>query len=895
MLRSEGREHASCSMCFQAEPCYRCKDCLGRALYCSGCILATHSLHPLHAIQMWNGNFFESTSLKALGLRVQLGHKPGDPCYNPDRSFDDTFVIIDTAGIHTIALDFCGCEHAPSQFQQLLRFSWFPATTSRPRTAATFRLLEQFHLLSLESKISAYEFYTALSRLVDNTGLVGLKDRYESFLRITREWRHLKMLKRMGQAYDSHGVQATREGECAVLCPACPHPGKNIPLNFSEIREDKRWIHAQFVAIDANFRLKRKKVSKDSVDPSLSKGWAYFVEETAYKDYLSNRSNIPQEKSTCSSHLAVNRADILRNHGLAATGVGTVDCARHNMKLPSSVGDLQKGEKYCNMDYVFVAAMRHLHSPILNVSYDIACQWSKRFWDRMATFPPHLQLDTKTHVTFFVPKFHLPAHIQACQTRFSFNFIPGVGRTDGEAPERGWANINPAASSTKEMGPGSRRDILDDHFGHWNWKKVTNLRNSLREKLRHSIPKRAELQDALEQLEESITADHASKLAEWRQQVSEWEDDRSRPNPYEHKGGTLTMAAVRLELAKEDASDLLQGIKANVHEDCSMSVFISIGLELEELQRRLKRDKAEKGLHATDTQETRLIERSSSLQRRIDGWVKLQQLLLPMITAERTKQVAEMDSMASPPELFDLMLPSKVIANLPCDEKTLRIEWRLRLAQAHDALNSLRSNLRAQSYIFKFKDQNLRGQGANTRAQNTLKAIKARIDTAANKYNEARSALENLAPPLNETSWSSTLHPLLARDIRGMSDLLWGETEGTRKISWIWSMCGAVYDSTDEAGALEDIRIEWCKARARANRWAEEVELLLEEMRRTIAFFEWEAARWNTQAAEFSCNDPLVLEGYHAYALRQASLRHALAASCRTSWSDMIASAAPLV
>ncbi|KAF8432398.1 hypothetical protein L210DRAFT_3413666 [Boletus edulis BED1] len=97
------------------------------------------------------------------------------------------------------------------------------------------------------------------------------------------------------------------------------------------------------------------------------------------------------------------------------------------------------------------------------------------------------------------------------------------------------------------------------------------------------------------------------------------------------------------------------------------------------------------------------------------------------------------------------------------------------------------------------------------------------------------------------------------------------------------------------ANTALDIRIEWCKARARANRWAEEVELLLEEMRRTIAFFEWEAARWNTQAAEFSCNDPLVLEGYHAYALRQASLRHALAASCRTSWSDMIASAAPLV
>jgi hypothetical protein len=39
-------------------------------------------------------------------------------------------------------------------------------------------------------------------------------------------------------------------------------------------------------------------------------------------------------------------ADTKASRGLAATGVGTVDCARHNMKRPNGVGDLQKGEKY---------------------------------------------------------------------------------------------------------------------------------------------------------------------------------------------------------------------------------------------------------------------------------------------------------------------------------------------------------------------------------------------------------------------------------------------------------------------------------------------------------------------------------------------------------------------
>jgi hypothetical protein len=80
---------------------------------------------------------------------------------------------------------------------------------------------------------------------------------------------------------------------------------------------------------------------------------------------------------------------------------------------------------------------------------------------------------------FFVPKFHIAAHIATCQTNFSFNWTPGVGRTDGEAPERGWSDINRIAASTKEMGPGSRREVLDDHFGDWNWKKVTAFGTSL--------------------------------------------------------------------------------------------------------------------------------------------------------------------------------------------------------------------------------------------------------------------------------------------------------------------------------------------------------------------------------------------------------------------------------
>ncbi|KAG2128890.1 uncharacterized protein EDB93DRAFT_1095797 [Suillus bovinus] len=142
--------------------------------------------------------------------------------------------------------------------------SLVPSTTSDPKTAATFCILEQYHLLSFESKMSAYEFYHALNQMSDNTGLLHVKDQYESFMWMICEWRHLKILKCSGQGHDPKGVDVTTQGECAVLCPACPHPGKNLSANWKDALQC--WLYGLFLAIDANFQLKHKVVSNDSVD-----------------------------------------------------------------------------------------------------------------------------------------------------------------------------------------------------------------------------------------------------------------------------------------------------------------------------------------------------------------------------------------------------------------------------------------------------------------------------------------------------------------------------------------------------------------------------------------------------------------------------------------------------
>jgi hypothetical protein len=52
---------------------------------------------------------------------------------------------------------------------------------------------------------------------------------------MVRQWRHLKMLKRAGRGHDPGGAMATRGGELALLCPACPQPGKNLPADWKDV------------------------------------------------------------------------------------------------------------------------------------------------------------------------------------------------------------------------------------------------------------------------------------------------------------------------------------------------------------------------------------------------------------------------------------------------------------------------------------------------------------------------------------------------------------------------------------------------------------------------------------------------------------------------------------
>ncbi|KAG6835952.1 hypothetical protein H0H93_012949 [Arthromyces matolae] len=876
----------------------RCLDCEnGSELLDSQTMLSLHSRNPLHRIERWTGKFFTRISLASLGLTVQLGHPFGEKCGHPILCRPD-FIIIHTNGIHSPSVSYCACENAIPYSLQLLRYGWYPSTSERPATVATMAVLRHFQMLSFESKASAFEFYNTLVRLTNNIGTNAVPDRFPAFMSMVRQYRHLKMLKRSGRGHDPAGILNTKPGECAVRCPACPQPGLNLPEDC--------YLYRLFLAVDANFRLKRKHRSSEKADPSLSTGWSYFVPEQEFhsRQYSPSGTDVmllcgpkADNRSTCSNHKAVDSERSTK--GLATTGVVGVDCARHDMKRPLGVGNLCQSERYGYTDFVFFRSLEQT-SDIIEVvaSYDIVCQWSVHIWERLSKYPWSLHKDCTKSMSFvfLIPKFHLPAHIMACQTPFSFNFNRFVGRTDGEGIERGWSHINPIASSTREMGPGNRRDTIDDHFGDWNWKKTYGMckwfycfSTSLLRKMKEAVPEASAHRQNLREFETKLDP---QLLKQWKIELSAWELDHSKPNPYTKRFSDISETGVRKVLADNDALDLRKGLIYALHDTVSGSQLITMGLDLEEKQRQLAVEAVTLKNNATDIQQTRYQTQSTILQRKITAWIDIQHLYIPGLSLVRARDAAKSSAEETPFEI-PLYLPSSCPATAQCDPRLQTMEWDLRVAQAGDSLAQLRDALRLRSYLYMDKDRFQVGQRQNTRARSLIERVDAKKDAAAKKYRTARSALQRLSGPLAKVGLDTTFPDLRDGDIKSLRDRdgfhVGGRpSEGRHEMSWIWKRLGSLEQEDDLL--QDDLRIEWCKSQARADRWQEEVQLLREEMRRVPKFFRSRSRSWQklaTVGTHFGgrYEDEGTQAGRRAYALHQSEMYEAMAAHCESCWS----------
>ena len=84
----------------------------------------------------------------------------------------------------------------------------------------------------------------------------------------------------------------------------------------------------------------------------------------------------------------------------------------------------------------------------------------------------------------------------------------------------------------KTQGPGSRQDVLDDHFGFWNWLKYIGLGTTLLQKYKAAVTDRNIQVEGHHGLTDSLDLE---VVKTWEKMCIDWEEDifpKTKKNPY---------------------------------------------------------------------------------------------------------------------------------------------------------------------------------------------------------------------------------------------------------------------------------------------------------------------------------------------------------------------------
>ncbi|KAF8954794.1 hypothetical protein BDZ97DRAFT_1927721 [Flammula alnicola] len=765
-------------------------------------------------ISIQTGSEFIKISLKTLGLKIQLNHssmfcESPIPCHA-------SILVLHTNGIHSVAIQYCGCSRAIPHHLQLLRRRLYPASQISVKTCATFELLRHLHKMALTTKASTYDFYRCLEKSTNNTGIDLPKSRYRALFRMIMQWRHLQMLKWAAIQHQPSGIA-----------------GINLLDGWENAPDEMKFLYMMIICMDANFRLKNQLVSNYSQDPGLGIGWAYMVPRKPYEEYVLSRAN-DTDISTCVGFQALAKANNKFSVGLRYTGTNLTACGRSEMILPLGVGNLQKGERYPNMDYIFGSTLQFILVHLILISYDIMCQWFINLFKRIDEhWPDHIK--PRPDMTFIpaIPKLHEPMHNAVGHEVYSLNFIKGCGHSDCECPERIWAPHNALANSTKTQGPGSRQDVFDDHFGFWNWQKYTSMGSTLLRRYKAAV------KDRNLQVEghRGLTASLDPKLVGgWEKMCVDWDEDtfpKKKKNPYHLEGAGMSEAKVKKDLAEEEAKYLANG--GNFLHATTASMFIYMGLDLEEMQRRYHTN------HPPTSQPT-----------------------------------------SNNPEDAPLWLPSRLPSahrSRLCVRGLAAIEERVRNAQLPDSLENIKKILKIKSRLIQFKNKNVRGQRDGTRSR-------AVIDECMTEPGIPPRSTEKPESPNRDIRGYQDPNRLRQRvGRRGVleDDQLDGEQGVEQKETDEFTLFNETRSRRDGTGETRRT-LSWIWLTIPSSDSDDNNTTFFEEMRRVLAFLEWKAKWWRSRELAREGVSKDLAEGLAAYARSQARLQDSLAAHFRELW-----------
>ncbi|KAI1783649.1 hypothetical protein LXA43DRAFT_903106, partial [Ganoderma leucocontextum] len=419
-----------------------------------------------------------------------------------------------------------------------------------------------------------------------------------------------------------------------------------------------------------------------------------------------------------------------------------------------------------------------------------------------------------------------------------------------------------------------RRDEFDEIFRAWNSYQVISLPATLLQRAKDILPQHNHRSQMYNALNECIPVEI---IKDWSKMVAQWDKaPGNTPSPYVVKYSHLSEMEVRQELGQQDIIAIEEGRGRVYTKGFTVNRIVTMGLDLEEEQRRLRADVAAFAPSPTDVQAAEIHERQDVLRRRITAWHDAEQKLIPALASLR----ADVANDLLPSQTASLLLPSVICSNIGFSEDFLTCEWRLREAQAYDALGGLRGYLEVIAYVLRRNDVSDEGNDVRGRSDVIVAFARAEINKLVVRYRDAYAALFNLAAPLGDTGWRGSLRELADSDVRFVSQ---GDANGRR--SWIWDFGGTTYLKSEDLHDIHKnknlpLQAMWCKARAHALESSAECDFLLAEMDRTAAFHDDQGKWWEGRVNRSFLEHPQYLEGANAYAYRQASIRHAMEVHC---------------
>ncbi|KAJ7449748.1 hypothetical protein B0H11DRAFT_1743513, partial [Mycena galericulata] len=906
-----------CFNCSQAEPS------------CKSCFVAAHLNNPFHWAEVWDldlGCFVRHT-ISALGAPFQLGHH-GKPCGNAPPPMG--FKITAETGIHALQIQFCGhwgTEGRPTldRVDQLMDARLFPCTFAEPKSAITFNALKQFQIHHLEGKGAAFDYCGALRRLSDNSFTASVPDMYENFIRCSRMWSFLTTRKRLGQEHGINKFLPYRPpGNMMLYCPSCPEPGFNMDKRLLALPSHLRHLNQERQTADGNFHCNKSTKNSDPLDYSLYRGSTFFPTNEVLNDHLKRAP-----KSTCNYLKAVNNQDKKKFKNMEITGIVNVQCS--HVFIKASV-DLQFGERYANVDLALARAIRQKlaqkhegevtfvfdfeewlkeeASIDRRASYDAACQYSVNLVSRFKVHSPDLVYIVEK-LQWSVPALHIQGHQEECMYKFGTSYMVATGHFHGETAEFYWPELNQIGTQVSQQSGGHRQDTIINHHNDWNYKKMAKAFSLLINELRTADAKFQKHQRNFL----GLSATYAVRIESEGWMKLSREPDTSNPkytkSVYRYsKTKVPTQTAVYERMLSDEAA-----VVANTNVRLNLAgAFLNEGIRIQQDQLKTKKLVAHCKNHFSMALKNEIDEMREEIEKAIVQWRKEQKALKPWIEdrLNQEKACAVENELLGLPSDFDE--EERQVLGI---QAFVRQESDLREGAAFDSLAIVKLVAKAFRSMRDRKRKNDTGVYKNTMSQKQLNDTERRRDlhiadymaarTALIKLDERDGAVKDQFPPLTVEDtlmksrtlrrqlgdsgkvdgpiWAQGAISVGARGLlppatkgagsstKGLASSTadgWGvKVTGGTDDGWLWTFKpGKMTEEEVRSWNMEGDRIQWFRAEAEMERWREQVEMKLAELRTTIRSFAAYKRIWTQLALEQDATQI----GHIAYAKQKAHM-----------------------